>query len=398
MNRNEAGTTKMFKKICSALNCDIGDICEIGIEETEVEIQMLNEKIKGISLFSSSGIGEYYLSRAGIDIVVANELLPKRGELYKKIYPNHSMIIGDITHSAVFNDIKNIAQLNDVNFMIASPPCQGISVAGKNRKIEDMAQDQRNYLITYVIEMIKETNPSYIIIENVPLLLKLKLYINDELLTVTEMLRKEFSNEYEIDYGILDTSDYGTPQVRKRAIIRMYKKNLEWPWPIKWHKKVTVREAIGALPSLESGEKSKIKWHFGRNHDQRQILWMKHTPTGHSAFENEIHFPQKIDGTLIKGYQSSYRRIKWDEPSPTITIRNDAISSQRNVHPGNKMSDGTYSDARVLSILELIRLTGLPDNWPIPDDTPEILVRQVLGECIPPLLVEALVKEIIYEN
>ena len=41
-----------------------------------------------------------------------------------------------------------------------------------------------------------------------------------------------------------------------------------------------------------------------------------------------------------------------------------------------------------------MRLTGLPDNWPIPDDTPEILIRQILGECIPPLLIEALVKEI----
>lgn len=355
-------------------------------------------RIKGLSLFSSSGIGEYYLARAGIDIVVANEIIPKRGNLYKKIYPNHSMIIGDIRDSAVFDKVKNIAQSNDVDFMIASPPCQGISVAGKNRKIEEMTQDQRNYLITYVIDMIKHINPSYIIIENVPLLFKLKLFINGELLTVTEMLEKEFANEYIVDYDILDTSDYGTPQVRKRAIIRMYKKDIVWPWPTKLSKKITVRQAIGSLPSLESGEISNIKWHFGRKHTEKQVLWMKHTPTGHSAFENEIFFPKREDGTPIKGYQSSYRRIKWDEPAPTITIRNDAISSQRNVHPGNKLPNGIYSDARVLSILELIRLTGLPDDWPIPDETPEILVRQILGECIPPLLVEALIKEIVYEN
>lgn len=355
-------------------------------------------RIKGMSLFSSSGIGEYYLSRAGVDIVVANEIIPKRGELYKKIYPRHSMIIGDIKEVAVFNEIRNIAKSEEVDFMIASPPCQGISVAGKNRKIEDMAQDQRNYLITYVIEMIKQVKPKYIIIENVPLLLKLKLYIKGEMLTVEEILQKEFNDEYKVDYDILDTSDYGVPQVRKRAIIRMYKKNLIWPWPARLDEKITVRQSIGKLPSLESGEISKVKWHFGRKHDERQILWMKHTPTGHSAFENEVHFPKRTDGTPIKGYQSSYRRIKWDEPAPTITIRNDAISSQRNVHPGHKQPDGTYSDARVLSILELMRLTGLPDDWPIPDDTPEILVRQILGECIPPLLVEALAKEIIHEN
>ena len=355
-------------------------------------------RITGMSLFSSSGIGEFYLSRAGIDIVVANELIPKRGELYKKIYPKHKMVIGDITNIDVFDEIKYIALMNDVKFMIASPPCQGISVAGKNRKIEEMAKDERNYLITYVIEMIKAVKPYFIIIENVPLLLKLKLNYRGELLTVNEILEHEFNDDYEIDDDILDTADYGTPQTRKRAIIKMNRRGYQWPWPQPSQTRITVRDAIGDLPSIEAGENSGINWHYGRNHIENHILWMKHTPTGRSAFDNEIHFPKKEDGTRINGYNSSYRRIRWDEPAPTITIRNDAISSQRNVHPGTLLEDGTFSDARVLSVLELMRLTGLPDNWPIPLDTPEILVRQILGECIPPLLIEHLVREIVYED
>ncbi|CAM3642213.1 DNA (cytosine-5-)-methyltransferase [Erysipelothrix anatis] len=358
----------------------------------------MRKRIKGMSLFSSAGIGEYYLNRVGIDIVVANELITKRGDLYRNIYPNHDMIIGDIRDSSVFLRIKEIALNNRVDFMIASPPCQGISVAGKNRNIHEMAMDERNYLINYVVKMIKEVKPKFVLIENVPLLLKLKLSVNNKLLTIEEILEEEFNQEYCIEYGILDTSDYGTAQSRKRAIIRLYHKDFSWPWPQKHEKKITVREVIGNLPSIESGENSGIQWHYGRRHNARQIRWMKHTPTGHSAFENEFEFPQKKDGTRVKGYESSYRRIKWDEPSPTITIRNDAISSQRNVHPGRLMKDGSYSDARVLSILELMRLTGLPDNWPIPIDTPEILIRQVIGECIPPLLIEEIVKEIVYEN
>lgn len=354
--------------------------------------------IKGMSLFSSAGVGEYYLLRSNIDIVVANELIPKRGELYRQIYPEHKMIIGDIKNSMIFNSIKAIAKSNNVDFMVASPPCQGISVAGKNRDNKKMAEDQRNYLILYVIDMIKEVNPSFIIIENVPLLLKLQLNINGTLVSIIELLKSNFSSYYDIDYTILDTSDYSIPQVRKRAIIKLNKKGTFWPWPPKSKEKLTVKETIGDLPSLESGETSNIKWHFGRKHDDRQVLWMKHTPTGHSAFENKIYFPTKKDKTPIIGYTSSYRRIKWDAPAPTITIRNDAISSQRNVHPGRLLTDGTYSDARVLSILELMRLTGLPDDWNIPDQTPEILIRQILGECIPPLLLEKLVKEIKYEN
>ena len=115
---------------------------------------------------------------------------------------------------------------------------------------------------------------------------------------------------------------------------------------------------------------------------------MQHTPTGKSAFDNKDFYPQKPDGTPIKGYNSSYRRIRWDEPAPTITMRNDAISSQRNVHPGRLKPDGTYSDARVLTPLELMIINSMPTNWNIPDDTPEILVRQCIGESIPPLLLK----------
>ena len=192
----------------------------------------------------------------------------------------------------------------------------------------------------------------------------------------------------------MDSSDYGVPQTRLRAIIKMCPCNEEWTWPVPIEKKVTVREAIGYLPSLEAGEKSDIKWHFARKHDERHILWMKHTASGTSAFSNPVYYPKKKDGTRIKGYESSYRRIKWDEPSPTITMRNDAISSQRNVHPGRELSDGTYSDARVLTPLELMILNSLPTNWNIPDDTPEILIRQVIGESIPPLMIKKIVGEI----
>jgi DNA (cytosine-5)-methyltransferase 1 len=50
-------------------------------------------------------------------------------------------------------------------------------------------------------------------------------------------------------------------------------------------------------------------------------------------------------------------------------MRNDAISSQRNVHPGRLKKNGTYSDARVLTPLELMLLTSLPKKWNVPKGT-----------------------------
>ena len=346
----------------------------------------------GVSLFSGAGIGETYLDECGINIKTANELIEKRANLYRALYPGCNMISGDITDEAVFSKI--IESAKGAEFMIASPPCQGMSVAGKNRHENAMLEDHRNYLINWVISAIKKIKPKYILIENVPTLLKLKLPYKKQLLTVEELLKCQFKKNYTIEAQVVDSADYGVPQTRLRAIIKMYPKDCSWPWPKPVSKKVTVREAIGDLPSLESGEKSNIKWHFARKHDERNILWMKHTPTGKSAFSNDIYYPQKIDGTRIKGYESSYRRIKWDEPAPTITIRNDCIASQRNVHPVRKKEDGTYSDARVLTPYELMILTSLPKDWGIPDDTPELLIRQVIGESIPPLMIKKIVGEI----
>ncbi len=350
--------------------------------------------MRGCSLFTGAGIAETFLDDLGLNIVVANELKKERANLYSSVHKKTKMVCGDIQDKKIFEKI--IKDSGKINFLLASPPCQGMSIAGKNRTLKDMRKDERNHLIKQVIKFIKIKNPDYAMIENVPSVLKLEIEQGKKMFNVVDLLKFHFGKNYDVEAKVLDSSDYGTPQVRKRAIIKVYKKGLKWEWPKK-EKKITVKDAIGHLPSLESGEKSKILWHFARTHLDRHKLWMKNTPTGKTAFENKKHFPKKEDGTKIKGYMSTYRRIKWNQPSPTITIRNDAISSQRNVHPGRKNKDGTYSDSRVLTPLELMLLSSLPKNWKIPKETPEILIRQCIGECIPPIMVKKII-EPIFQN
>lgn len=348
--------------------------------------------LKGVSLFSSAGIGEAFFKDIGLKIVVANELLEDRARLYSKLYSDTSMIVGDILEKQIFEKILDQAGDN-VDFLIATPPCQGMSIAGKNRDLKAMLGDRRNYLVFKIIDFINIKKPNYILIENVQSVLKIKLPFNGQLFTLKEILSSLYGKDYIIDAKVADTSEYGVPQRRVRALIRMYKKELRWDWPAK-EKSKTVKEAIGHLPSLESGQNSKIPWHFSRKHTESHIQWMKHTPTGKSAFENEKYYPKKSNGEKIKSYMTTYRRIKWNEPSPTITMRNDAISSQLNVHPGRRLGDGTYSDARVLTLLELMILSSLPEKWNVPQDTPEILIRKCLGEGVPPLLLRKVISGI----
>jgi DNA (cytosine-5)-methyltransferase 1 len=350
--------------------------------------------MNGVSLFSSSGIGELFLYKNGIKIKVANELIKRRADLYKIIHKDSSMIWGDINDKKIFDQIINNSKKEKCKFLIATPPCQGFSLAGKNKNLTEMQLDERNYLFLKVIDLVKTLQFDYIIIENVPRFLQLVLPYKGNLISPEEILNKELGEIYKVDVEIYNSAEYSIPQSRKRAIIKIYKKNLKWPPPKKHKKEITIREAIGHLPPLESGEKSKIKWHFARVHSESHILTMKHTPEGKSAFQNKKYFPKTKDGLVPKGFATTYSRLKWDEPCPTITMRNDAISSQRNVHPGRKLKDGTFSDARVLTIKELFLLTGLGDNFDLPNNTSEILIRQIIGECVPPGLIYELTKSI----
>ena len=269
-----------------------------------------------------------------------------------------------------------------------------MSVAGKNRNIEQMLNDERNYLVFKIIDFIKLKSPDFVLIENVPTFFKLVLPYKNQQLKVVEILNLLFGKEYNIEANVYDAAEFGVAQRRTRAIIKLYRKGKKWGQPTKSERQITVEEKIGFLPSIEAGQKSNVKWHFARKHSDNHVQWMKHTPTGQTAFDNKEFFPVKPNGEKIKSYNTSYRRINWDEPAPTITMRNDAISSQLNVHPGRKLKNGTYSDARVLTPLELMLLSSLPQDWNIPSNTPELLIRKCIGECIPPLLIKNIVAQI----
>lgn len=345
-------------------------------------------------MFSSAGVGETYLKQIGFDCVVANELERKRADFHKHFYPNTHMVYGDICKESNFNDFIEKSIDNNVDLLIATPPCQGFSLSGKNKNHDQMKDDARNFLVFKVFDAIDLIKPKYVLIENVPRFLKLNYPHKGDFHNIIDLLKKKYGQEYNIDYKILNSMDYGTPQSRKRTFIKIYKKGLKWDWPTKSEKITTVREAIGHLPSIESGETSKHKWHFGRKHTPEHILWMKHTPTGQSAFKNEVHYPKSKTGKKINGYHDAYARMSWDRPAPTITIRSDAISSNSKVHPGRLRNDNTYSDARVLSILELMFLSSLPEDWDIPESATEILVRQIIGESVPPLIMRKILETI----
>lgn len=343
--------------------------------------------MKALSLFSGGGIGETFLEQIGIETVVANELLPERANIYSFRFPNTDMIVGDIKTKK--SEIIQKAKNEEIDLLIATPPCQGMSNLGKR----DYDCDVRNFLIFDVFDIIDALLPKYIFIENVPKFLQMFFPYPTEPKPLLEILEDKYGTIYDIQYGVYNSADYGVPQTRKRALVRFCKKGLKWEEPAK-QKHKTLRDAIGHLPSIESGEDSGIKYHVGPKHSAKHIETIKHTPTGKSAFDNPVYFPKCNDGRRVSGYHNTYRRLEWDIPCPTRTMNSNAISGSNNCHPGRPLPDGTYSDARVLSLLELFLVTSLPENVNFPPNTSDKLLRQIIGEGIPPLMSKAFLSKI----
>jgi DNA (cytosine-5)-methyltransferase 1 len=370
-------------------------------------------KLRGLSLFSNVGIAETYLEEVGAEILLANDIDSKRMLFYKHLYPKCETIIGDITNPKIQNEIIQKAKDLKVNLIMATPPCQGMSLAGKRDPL-----DVRNQLITYSIEIIKKIKPKYIFLENVPEQQKTKIKYKNKIIFIPDYIKKELEEEYYFNSEtLIKCMEYSVPQMRKRNIFLLTRKDqkIKWSFPKKDNKIITLFEAIGHLPSVdplvkegyektislfpEFEKKKEIalrlsKFHFPPTHAERHIIAMRHTPSGCTAFDNQLFYPKKQNGEKVSGHYNTYRRHSWDKPSRTIIMNNGVISSLCCVHPGRKISESDieknriYSDPRVFTLLELFIVTTLPIDWDPPEWANEGFIRKVIGEGIPPLLVK----------
>jgi DNA (cytosine-5)-methyltransferase 1 len=157
---------------------------------------------------------------------------------------------------------------------------------------------------------------------------------------------------YSTTLNAISAKDFGVPQDRKRVIIIGNRNGKIAPnlIPTTSNKYITVRDVIGDLEKLESNQKSVTdSYHFALDHSKRHINWLKGVPEGHSAHEYKPG-----NGMTAKGYGTTYKRIWWDRPSPTVTTCFSSISSQNNVHP---------EQTRALTIREAMRIQTFPDTF-----------------------------------
>ncbi|MCD2260196.1 DNA cytosine methyltransferase [Psychroserpens luteolus] len=325
-----------------------------------------------ISLFSSAGVGCYGFKLNGFECIATNELLTKRLKIQafnNKCKYDSGYIDGDITKQEVkqklINELKFWQEKHKIktpDVLIATPPCQGMSVA--NHKKND--EISRNSLVVESIKLTNKILPKYFVFENVRAFLNTTCTDVDGVVKpIKEAIRHNLGGTYNILYKIVNFKEYGSNSSRTRTLVIGVRKDIPniTPYDIfpKKQKSKTLRQLIGDLPSLtEMGEISNDIFHSYREFQQRMLPWIENLEEGQSAFENSE--PERIPHRIINGevvYNKSkngdkYARWYWDKEGPCVHTRNDILASQNTVHP---------SDNRVFSIRELMRMLSIPESF-----------------------------------
>tara|TARA_R110002126_G_C10426951_1_gene497859 strand:+ start:292 stop:1464 length:1173 start_codon:yes stop_codon:yes gene_type:complete len=364
-----------------------------------------------VSLFSSAGIGCFGLKMAGFTCVATSELIPRRiniqKENHKCKYPT-GYICGDLTnpviHDQLFNEIavfKKKEKIKHIDLIIATPPCQGMSVTN-HKKNDELG---RNSLVVESIKIVKEVLPNYFLFENVNTFLKtICTDVDGDNKTIQEAIIYNLSSFYSIEFKVVNLKNYGSNSSRTRTLVIGVNKDLKEVTPLDifpdFRNEKTLFEVIGDMPSLKvMGEFDENDiYHSFRPYKEHMLPWIKATPYGKSAFDNtedKLKPHQIINGVIVVNKRKNgdkYQRQLWDKVAPCIHTRNDCLPSQNTVHP---------MDDRVFSIRELMRIMTIPNEFKWVNDTllpqnndsfevkakfrkkTEFNIRQCIGEAVP---------------
>ncbi len=352
---------------------------------------MATKNYKVLDLFCGCGGISEGFHLAGFQIVGGIDFNEHATLTFKHNFKKAKVHNIDIT---TFSNNQIEEEYADVDVIVGGPPCQGFSTANRYLKETD---DPRNKLFFEYIRFVQQIQPKVIMIENVRGLLTRDggYAIN----RIKEILGVE---EYNITYKVLDASDFGVPQNRKRAIIvgvrKDYKdvvfnfdKLLRQP-------KTTVEDAIGELYGFEEspdGVKaintpadSPLRRYF-RTKDNtitdQDIVYpaqkvqdrIKHVPQG----GNWQNVPKELwPNNRSNRHSSAYKRLDPKTQSCTIDTGN---AHSNYFHP-------IFN--RIPTIRESARLQSFPDSFVF--QGPRGSKYRQVGNAVPPLLAKAIALEI----
>jgi DNA (cytosine-5)-methyltransferase 1 len=349
---------------------------------------MNNDVLNAVEIFSGGGGLAYGLKKAGFKTVAAVELSPSAVATFKANHKDVHVYQQDIRTVQGKTLLKLAGGKLDI--LAACPPCQGFSSLTSKWK----RSDPRNDLVSEVARLAEEMRPRALMLENVPGLVDKGKLLFDDLLYRLEGLG------YICNWQVLQVADYGVPQKRRRLVL-LAGLGFRIEMPSATHSRVgkdglplwrTVKDALSVLTtepvtltkSRELGGPQAVNWHVIRTLSAENVARLKLAKPG-AVWQNmpEAIRPKCHRGGY-EGFTNVYGRMRWDEPSVTITAGCTTLSKGRFGHPEKN---------RTISLREAALLQTFPLNYHIETEHFE-RACEIVGNALPCLFATVVAKKV----
>lgn len=339
----------------------------------------MKTKNKIIDLFCGAGGLSLGFERAGFEVAFAIDTWTDAVQTYNKNHRDPVAKCYDI-HKLENDYLESLR--GQIVGVIGGPPCQGYSTVG-TRDIND----PRNHLYLEYCRVVERVSPDFFVIENVRGLLTLADGSFKE-----DIINRFSKLGYNVTFKLLNAADYGVPQNRYRVFfIGMKNKMYKFPDPLTY--KVSTSDAISDLPSLEKFD--LFSYHYispPQNEYQKKMRTNSETIYNHEETKHSEKTKQIISMVPDGGKISDLPEEFWN-----IRKYNKAFQRMNSRLPSNTIDTGHrnyfhYSENRIPSVRESARLQSFPDDF-IFTGSKTSQYKQV-GNAVPPLLAEAIAREI----
>jgi DNA (cytosine-5)-methyltransferase 1 len=327
--------------------------------------------ISAVDLFCGAGGLTFGLERSGIKVRLGIDIDPKCA------HPIEANSKAKFLHADVskldVNKLLKAYPLKEYKLLAGCAPCQPFSTYSRSAKDKHGGDSKKGRnedwkLVEYFGNIIQESQPDLVTMENVPPMIQNKVFI--------DFLEKLYG--YWSDWKIVECQTVGLPQSRKRLVFLASKLgpiNI----PVFKFPQTNVRSTIGNLPPIAAGEQDPDdRLHKACRLSPRNLERIQCSVPGGTWRD----WPERLRATCHSRksgatYPSVYGRMIWDAPSPTITTQCFGYGNGRFGHPDQD---------RAISLREAAMLQGFPKNYSFaPEDSPVSFskIGQLIGNAVP---------------
>ncbi len=335
---------------------------------------MKREKtVRAVDFFCSGGGMTYGMRKAGVEVIAGIDNDPDVKETYEKNNPGTKFIQADAfkLKEIDLSNYTGIKKNDDDLILIGCSPCQYWSIIRTDKKKSQKSKD----LLKEFHRFVKYFNPGFVVVENVPGILKKK-----EESGLQDFISDLENRGYKVQYKIVNLNEYGVPQTRKRfsLVASRVTENPIFPESDKNNRPV-VKDFIGVhngFPRVNAGYRDASEFnHTVAKLSEKNITRLKKTSRDGGSWSDWANDSAlKRDRYDGNGFIDNYGRMSWNKPAPTITTKFISISNGRFGHP---------EENRGISIREGATLQTFPKNYVFYTKSIGVAARMI-GNAVPP--------------